>query len=233
MKFILWTLLLSVVFASAAWAYDLATESTQIMNNIELVSENLRMLQSLANEIQMIKNQIEQLKSIATYKDNLGEADALRNQLTDITNQGTALSDQTQVLLTGMQQQLVRLPANTAMTDQDEATIQGAMTVVQNALNRVKQLRQSYPQVTSSVNALMDKNNQSVGQTQALQTANELAAQNIAQTQTTHELLSEQISVLGAMLNKQFAQETQEDEEMKQIFNVTDNSTITAPESLP
>lgn len=232
MKFILWTLLVSIIFAPASWAYDFATESTQIMNNIELVGENLRMLQSLQNEIEMIKNQIEQLKSIATYKDNLGEADTLRNQLTDITNQGTVLSDQTQAILTNMQQQLINLPANTAMTDQDEATIQGAMTIVQNALNRVKQLRQSYPQVTSSVNGLMDKNNQSIGQTQALQTANELAAVNIAQTQTTHELLSEQISVIGAVLNKQFAQEAQEDEEMKQIFNVTDNSGITSSESL-
>ena len=50
----------------------------------------------------------------------------------------------------------------------------------------------------SSVNALMDKNNQAVGQTQALQTSNELAAQNIAQTQSTQELLSEQAIVTPA-----------------------------------
>lgn len=232
MKTSLWTIVLLTILTSKAVAYNLATESTQILNNIELITENIRQLQSIENQIVMIKNQIEELKSVANYQNNFSDVDALRNQLTNITNQGTALSDRTQALLTGMEQQLINLPANTDMTDQDETTIQGAMAIVQNALNRVKQLRQSYPQVISSVNALMDKNNQSVGQTQALQTANELAAQNIAQTQTTHELLSEQISVLGAMLKKQFAQETQEDEQMKQIFNVNENSAITAPENI-
>ena len=103
---------------------------------------------------------------------------------------------------------------------------------MQNALNRAQQLRQSYAQQINSVNALMDKNNQAVGQTQALQTSNELAAQNIAQTQSTQELLSEQISMQAAMMSKQLQEEKDEDDKLKQIFNMTDNSSITASESL-
>ena len=53
----------------------------------------------------------------------------------------------------------------------------------------------------------MDKNNQAVGQTQALQTSNELAAQTIAQMQSTQELLSEQISMQAAMMSKQIQEE--------------------------
>lgn len=232
MRLILWTLAILVIFSSTAMAYDVATESTQILNNIELISENIHQLQSLYNQIEMIKNQVEGLKSVATYQNNLTDIDALRNQLTDITNQGAVLSNQTQSLLTHMQQELNNLPANGTMTDQQEAVDQGMMSIVQNALDRVKQLRQSYEQETSAVNALMDKNNQAVGQTQALQTSNELAAQNIAQTQSSRELLSEQISMQAAWISKQIQEEKDEDDKLKQIFNMTDNSSITASESL-
>ena len=69
----------------------------------------------------------------------------------------------------------------------------------------------------------MDKNNQAVGQTQALQTSNELAAQTIAQTQSTQELLSEQISMQAAMMSKQSRKRQDEDNKMKQIFNAQDD----------
>jgi len=211
------------IVAGTAWSQDVATEHTQLLNNIELITENLRQLQSLYNQIEMIKNQVEGLKSVATYQNNLADIDGLRNQLTDITNQGTALSDQTQDLLTNMQQELNYFPGNGTMTDQQEAVDQGTLNMVQNALKRVKQLRQSYGQETQSVNALMDRNNQAVGQTQALQTSNELAAQNIAQTQSSQELLSEQISMQAVMMSKQLQEEKEEDDRMKQIFNASDD----------
>lgn len=213
-------------------AQDVATEHTQILNNLELVMENLRILQSLYNEMQMIQNQVEELKSVATYQDGFSDTDSLRNQLTGITAQGTELSSQTQTILNQMQQVLNTLPANGTMTDQQESLDQDALTVVQNAINRTNQLRQSYQQQSDSLRSLMAKNNQAVGQTQALQTSNQLAAQNIAQTQSTQELLSEQISMLAAMMNKQFQQEMAEDEKMKQIIHpMDDGSSIFDPEN--
>jgi len=231
-RLIFGTVLMVVLVSPAARAYDLATESTQVLNNVALLIENIRQLQSVFNEMEMIKNQVEGLKSVATYQNNLGGIDALRNQLTDVTNQGTALSNQTQNLLATMQEELNNMPDSGTMTDQQEAAEQQLMTIVQNSLNRAKQVRQSYQQETSSVNALMDKNNQSVGQTQALQTGNELAAQNIAQGQSARELQSEQISMQAAWISKQVQEEKDENEKMKQIFNVTDNASITASESL-
>ena len=122
MKIILWVLISSVIFSSRASAQDVATEHTQLLNNIELITENLRQLQSLYNEAEMIKNQVEELNSVATYQNNLSGIDTLRNELTDITNQGTTLSNQTQGILTGMQQLENNVTANgTAngtMTDQ-------------------------------------------------------------------------------------------------------------------
>lgn len=208
---------------SSLRAQDLATEHTQLLNNIELITDNLRQLQSLENQIEMIKNQVEELKSVANYQNNFNGIDELRNNLTTITNQGTALSDQTQAILAHMQQEINEMPAHGTMTDQQESLDQGILTVVQSALKRVTQLRQSYQQQTDSINALMDKNNQSVGQTQAMQTSNELAAQSIAQTQSTQELLSEQISIQSAMMSKQLQEEKDEDDKMQQIFNSQDN----------
>ena len=57
-------------FYIPSMAQDIATEHTQILNNIELITENLRQLQSLYNQIEMIKNQVEELKSVATYQNN-------------------------------------------------------------------------------------------------------------------------------------------------------------------
>ncbi len=219
-----------VISSSAVRAQDVATEHTQLLNNIELITENLRQLQSLENQIAMIKNQVEELKSVANYQNNFTDVDALRSNLTNITNQGTALSNQTRSTLIQMQQELNTLPVDGNMMDRQDSLDQGTLNIVQNTLNRVMQLRQSYQQVINSVNALMDKNDQAVGQTQALQTSNQLAAQSIAQTQSTQELLSEQISIQAAMMSKQLREEQDEDNKMKQIFNAQDDgSSIFGP----
>ncbi len=217
------SLLLVFNFPWVSHAQDVATEHTQLLNNIELITENLRQLQSLENQILMIKNQVQELKSVANYQNNFNDVDALRNNLTNLTNQGTSLSDKTQGILNQMQQELANMPVSGTMIDQQESLDQGTLNIIQNALNRAAQLRASYQQVVNSVNALMDKNDQAVGQTQAMQTSNQLAAQNITQTQSTQELLSEQISMQAAMMSKQLQEEQDEDNKMKQIFNAQDD----------
>jgi len=223
MKIILGISFIFVIFLSSARAQDVATEHTQLLNNIELISENLRQLQSLENQIAMIKNQVIELSSVATYQNNFTDIDGIRNELTNIISEGASLSNQTENILTSIQQLKSNLPTNGTMTDQEEAIDQQTLNIVQNALNRAAQLRQSYNQVISSVNTLMDRNNQAVGQTQALQTSNQLAAQNIAQNQSTQELLSEQISLQSAMMSKQLQDEKDEDSKMQQIFNTQDD----------
>lgn len=183
------------IFPCMAQSQDAATEHTQILNNIELFMENLRQLQSLENQILMIKNQVEGLKSVASYRNNFNDIDALRNNLTSITGQGASLSNQTQALLNQMQEEINNLPSNGTMTDRENGIDQNTMNILQNAVNRVTQERKNYQQETDAVNALMAKNNQAVGETQALQTSNEIAAQTIAQMQSTRELLSENIIV--------------------------------------
>ncbi len=225
MRFLLCILLIITIFSTIATAQDLATEHTQILNNIELITENLRQLQSLYNQIEMIKNQVEGLKSVATYQNNFSETDSLRDTLTNLINEGISLSDQTQSILTTMQQEANNLTANGTMVDQENTLGQGTMDIVENALNRVKEQRQSYQQEMNTVNALMAKNNQSVGQTQALQTLNELTSQIIPQMQLTRELLSEQISMQAAMINKENQEKQDMTNKMDQIIHPIGNGT--------
>ena len=224
MKFILWIIAIVTIFPSIVPAQDVATEHTQILNNIELITENLRQLQSLENQIEMIKNQVEGLKSVATYQNNFSDIDALRNNLTNITNQGTSLSNQTQAILAQMQKEISNLPANGTMTDRENSIDQSTMNILQNAINRVGQERQNYQHETEAVNALMAKNDQSVGQTQALQTSNEIAAQNIAQMQSTRELLSENIIVQAVTTMREIQERQDMIKTMKQMIQSNDNS---------
>lgn len=223
MKLILCLLGILSIFPSYVMAQDLATEHTQLLNNIELITENLRQLQSLENQIEMIRNQVEGLKSIATFQNEFSGMDSLRNTLTNLINEGISLSDQTQGLLTHMQQEANNLTMNGTMVDQENSLGQGTMNIVQDALNRVKEQRHSYQQEMDAVNALMAKNNQAVGQTQALQTLNQLTAQTIPQMQLTRELLSEQIAIQAAMVNKENQEKQDITDKMDQIIHPIDN----------
>jgi len=223
MKFICSILIILLILSSSVWAQDIATEHTQILNNIELITENLRQLQSLENQIEMIKNQVEGLKSIATYQNEFSGSDALRGALTNLINEGISLSDQTQNILTNMQQEAINLTTKGTMVEQENLLGQGTMNIVQDALNRVKEQRQSYQQEMDTVNALMAKNNQAVGQTQALQTLNELTAQTVPQMQLTRELLSEQISMQAALINKENQEKQDMTEKMDQIIHPIEN----------
>jgi len=222
------TILFFVIFLPVAKSQDVATEHTQILNNVELIEENLRQLQNLENQIAMIKNQVEELKSVATYQNNFTDVDTLRNNLSNITSQGTALSSQTQGLLTQMQQEINNLPANSTMTDRESSIDQSTVNILQNSLNRVTQERQNYQQETDALNALLAKSDQAVGQTQALQTSNELAAQTVQQMQSTRELLSENIIVQATATMREIQERQDMINTMNQLIQTDDNSQSSA-----
>jgi P-type conjugative transfer protein TrbJ len=176
-------------FTPKAMAVDVATEHTQIMNNIQLLISAAHQVESLYNEAQMIQHQIEQLKSIATYRDSWSNADDIRSQLYTLVNQGVSVSDQTQDLLTRMQQEASALLNNGSLSDQQRSIGRASMNVITLTLGRIRQNRQSYQSQESALRDLLQKNNAAVGQTQALQVLNQISAHNITQMQATQECL--------------------------------------------
>ena len=223
MKLILLMFLSLFLFIPPANAQDLATEHTQIANSIQLITENIRILESLYNETQMINNQIQQLKSVATYQGGFTDVNATNSNIFSLINQGVSISNQTQAILNQMQQEAQTLmngsSNGTTMADQEASLGQGTMSIVQTALNSVQTQRQSYQQETNALNSLLNKSNQSIGETQALQTLNEITAQLVPQMQMMRELLSEQITLQSALINKENQEKQMTTNTVNQVFH--------------
>ena len=105
------------------------------------------------------------------------------------------------------------------MADQEASLGQGTMSIVQTALNSVQKQRQSYQQETNALNSLLNKSNQSIGETQALQTLNEITAQLVPQMQMMRELLSEQITLQSALINKENQEKQMTTNTVNQVFH--------------
>jgi P-type conjugative transfer protein TrbJ len=223
-KNILLSILIILIFIPQSEAIDVATEHTQIMNNIELLIQNYHELETLYNQTMMIKYQIEQLKSIASYKDSWGDVDSIKRSVFDLVNRGRSLSDQTQDLFLRMKKEADVIKNNGTMSDQVRSTGKGTMEIADNSLNRVKDQRNSYQQEMDAVNKLMDKSNEAVGQTQAIQTLNQTVAQMIPQMQMMRELLSEQITLQTAIIAKENQKEQELADQRDQFFTTADNA---------
>jgi len=208
-------LILIVVCLTEVWAYDIATESTQVLNMIQLILTAARQLESLSNQQTQIQNQITGLQAVANYKDQFSAIDANSGQISILINLGIENSNQTEALLNQMQQAATNI-LNSGTTSQETIQLaQGTMQIVQNAQSAVLTQRQDYQQEQSTVNALLAKSNNAVGQTQAIQTLNELIGQMIQQQQLTRELLNQLINLQTAQIN----QETQDKQDGANLLN--------------
>jgi conjugal transfer/entry exclusion protein len=204
-----------VVCVTEVLAYDFATESTQIMNYIQLILTAARELESLNNQQTQIQNQIIGLQSVANYKDQFASVDANSNQISILINLGINNSNQTESLLSQMQQAATNI-LNSGTTSQETLQLaQGTMQIVLNAQSAVQSQRQDYQLEQNTVNTLLAKSNTAVGETQAIQTLNELVAQMIQQQQLTRELINQLINLQTAQVN----QETQDKKDGATIAN--------------
>ncbi len=223
MRKILILIMVLVLLSSEVIAQNLATETTQVMNNIQLIISAVRQLESLYNEQAMIQNQIIQLQSVATYQNQWSGVNSNTSSITGLINQGISLSNQAESLLNQMQQAANNLVTNGTSSQETRQLGQGTMQIVQNSLNRVQQQRQQYQQEQDSVNQLLAKSNDAVGQTQAIQTLNQLVGQMILQMQMMRDLLGEQISLQSAAINQQNQEKQDEANSSDQIYQVISN----------
>ena len=137
-KIVLIILVPFLVFVSHSMAQDVATEHTQILNNVELIINGERQLQSLLNEAQMIENQIEQLKSIATYPVTVFvQLDGLRAQLFDLVNQGISLSGQIANQLNDMKLEAEDIASRPHFDDRINLVVQGSDSVINATISRL------------------------------------------------------------------------------------------------
>ena len=223
MKILLMTLLL-LFDLNVVYGFDYATEHTQILNNIELVINAERQLQSLLNEAQMIENQILQLKSVATYQNVWVDIDANRSTLFNLVNQGYATTTQIQNQLTQMQQQTKALLNSGSLSDQQTQIGVNLMGVIQITLGRVSASQQIYQNQEDALQGLLQKNNAAVGQTQALQVLNQMAAQNVSQMQSTQEAINNLTQLQAAHMQAEMQEKQAETDRVNTIVHPVNNT---------
>ena len=88
MKKLAIVMILLVVCVTEVLAYDLATESTQVLNMIQLILTAARELESLSNQQTQIQNQIVGLQAVANYQNQFGAINANSGQISILINQG-------------------------------------------------------------------------------------------------------------------------------------------------
>ena len=203
-----------------------ALESTQILNNMELIINAEQQLQGLLQQAQMIENQIEQLKSIATYPVTvLVQIDSLRSQLFSLVNEGISLSNQIQNQLNSMKAEAEDIASRPNLDDRFNLVLQGSDSVIQVTLNRINESRQSYQIQENTLQSLLAKSDAAVGQTQTLQALNHIAAQNSTQLLATQEMLNNLATLQATKMTqdnqKEEAEEAQLNAEVHPIVNGT------------
>ena len=207
-------------------AIDFATEHTQILNNVELVINAERQLQSLLNEAQMIENQIEQLKSIATEPVTIMvQLDGMRAQLFDLVNQGITLSGQIANQLQDMKNEAEDIASRPNFDDRLNLVVQGSDTVINATIDRIGKSRQSYQIQENELQGLLAQSRSAVGQTQTLQVLNQISAQNATQMQATQEAINNLATLQATKMTqdnqKEEAEETMLNQEIHPVVNGT------------
>ena len=94
MKKLAIVMILLVVCVTEVLAYDLATESTQVLNMIQLILTAARELESLSNQQTQIQNQIVGLQAVANYQNQFGAINANSGQISILINTGINNSNQ-------------------------------------------------------------------------------------------------------------------------------------------
>lgn len=209
---------LFVITSRNAYAV-VATEFTQIANNIQLVISVQKQVEMIYNQTQMIKNQ---LKSLEKYTHGeWGDVMSVIRDLERVVRQGQALSYTIQNIEADFKR---RFPGYTAPVDY-AASYQGwsqtALETIQNSLVAAGMQRNDFESESSLLKRLNALSDNAAGQTQAIQAGNQIANQSVIQMMLLRKLimdnLSAQISFMGYEINKQSADQAVANNLFKEI----------------
>ena len=207
------------VTATPCFAVTWATEWTQILNNMQLLQQTRNQIEGLYNDAAMIRNQVESLKSIASYRGSWGDIDQVLLQIESIRQQNEAVWNNVQGVYNrtkGLYPEIARRndygQALQTLNDPVVAAADGAIAVT--ADQKARMLKED-----EAVRGLLQKSDDAVGQTQALQTMNQLMAQLITQMQELRALNAWQLAQKSAEVKKQAELENKEQKDMQEVFH--------------
>lgn len=207
------------MIATPAPAANWATEWTQILNNIQLINQTKNQIEGLYNDAEMIRNQIESLKSIASYQGTwedlnriLGQIEGIRQRNESVWNDVQGAYRRAQELFPGIDKEQDYAKAMKAVNDPVLTAADGAVTISQD--REAQRVREE-----EAVRTLLQKSDAAVGQTQTLQTMNQLMAELIRQMQDLRALNEWQLAQMSALARKQAEMENKEQQDMQAVFH--------------
>ena len=198
-----------------------ATEFTQVLNNVELVSSVAKQAQMVANQIQQIKYQVEQLKSIERYPGGLwSDAMTAIQKLGLIVKQGQALS----YTLQNIEQEFEkRYPGYeppqdfiASYKDWSKTTLDSIRTSLQAAGFQNNEFQTE----TAALHSLQHLSDNAVGQTQAIQAANMIASSEVEQLQKLRQLHMAQMQAANAYMSYEVNKDAAENASLDEFIKV-------------
>jgi len=215
----LWlTLLLWGVF-SPCWAANWATEWTQILNNIQLLNQTKNQIEGLYNDAEMIRNQIESLKSIASYKGNWNDLNQILLQIESIRQRNEAAWNSVQGAYRRARELFPEIDKEQDYKKSLETLNAPVLSAADGAIAITEDQEARTAKEQEAVRNLLQKSDEAVGQTQALQTMNQLMAELIRQMQELRALNEWQLAQKSAEAKKTIELENKEQKDMQEVFH--------------
>jgi P-type conjugative transfer protein TrbJ len=205
-------LLPSALPVQAGGATGGAHEITQIANNLQLIGIQLKEIDQLSRLAQQISNQQRMIDHMATQAKHLSQSDWGRafsdlQRLNDVVRQGRALAysygslDQMMRRTypgydTYTQAVLNRDTFEVRLSDWNRTT----MDTMQGSLQAAQLQASQFDTEESTMQTLQDLSQSAVGRMQAIQAGNQIAAQQVRQTQKLRQLVMAQMGMQAAFM---------------------------------
>lgn len=184
-----------------------ATEGTQILNNIQLIISVSKQAAMVLNQAQMIQNQ---LKSLEKYpQGEWGDVMNVIRNLESVIRQGQALSYTLQNLESTFKE---KFPGYQSPTDYVKAyQIWSGTTLdsIRSSLVSAGLQRNDFDSESNLLKRLNSMSDNAAGQTQAIQAGNQIANQSVVQMMLLRKLMMDQmqaqVSFMAYEVNKEAA----------------------------
>jgi len=193
------------------WA-GFATKGTQIANHIQLIAIQLKEVQQLEHLAQQIQNQLQMIHHMATQARRLsqtewGQTFTNLQRLNSVVQQGQALAYSYGSLDQMMRQtypgydEYSRTVLNRdTFEDRFKGWNRTTMDTMQGTLKAMNLQASLFASEESTMQTLQELSQSAVGRMQALQAGNQIAAQQVRQTQMLRQLLMVQMGMQAAFL---------------------------------
>jgi type IV secretion system protein TrbJ len=221
--FIIFTCL-STVALGDPFPVPYATEMTQIANNMELVTSVAQQAEQLANELNMYQNMVTNLANIPSQVWTSVQKDL--DSVANVVQQGEAISFAQQNIATAFQAKYPGYTQANDFTKSYQSWSASALDGLNEALQAAGLQSQQFTTEEAALNQLRSMSQSSVGRMQAIQVGNQIAVEQVAQTQKLRELVMAQTQSQSNYLAAEKSEKDAQQAEVEQLLKYKDLPTV-------